>query len=145
MLGIALLWSIGLVIAAILAPFYQSQTSSISSTSGAQLSAPSVQVYTHASATLVQVNGLWVLWLVSAPLVAVVVVALVLRFRAREARPGAGVLAWTVTVLLGAFAVVGILSIGRFILPVAVLVVLACAMTPKEPAPSESGAPPGGI
>ncbi|MDA8284011.1 MAG: hypothetical protein M0Z42_12140 [Actinomycetota bacterium] len=131
LLGTAALWSVGLVIAALTAPFYSSMSASStspSSPSGASghLMTTPAQV-THASATLVQVNGFKVLAPVSLPFLAVAVVAFVLWRRRKKESPGAGWLAWTVTVLLVGVALLGMLSIGPFIVPVAVLVAVACA------------------
>jgi hypothetical protein len=133
LLTLALLWSAGLVVAALVALFYRTSysTGSVSpSSAGGFTPITSTAVYVQHSATLVQVNGLWVLVPVSLPLLAVAVVVSSLWFRAKRARPGAGVLAWIVTGLLGVLTLVGMLSIGPFILPAAVLAGAACATTP---------------
>ena len=131
LLGTAALWSVGLVVAALTAPFYSSMSAS-SSSPASPTGAPGHPMTTptqvaHASATLVHVNGFKVLAPVSLPLLAVIVVAFALRRRRKRATPGAGRLAWTVTVLLVGVALLGTLSIGPFIVPVAVLVGVACA------------------
>lgn len=115
LLAIAAVWSVGLVIAAAVAPAY---SSSSASSSGA---------VTHTSATLVQENGLRVLVPVSLPLVAVGAVTFSLRRRRKQEKPGAGALAWTVVALLGAFTILAMLSIGVFILPAVVVLAVACA------------------
>jgi hypothetical protein len=102
-----------LVILALLAPVYQSQSFSSSGT------------MTKGSATLVGVNGWGALLAVSAPLMAAVVAGCGLWRRA--GRPGAGVLAWTVTGLLGCFNVLAIATIGVFVVPVTVALFAACA------------------
>jgi hypothetical protein len=58
---------------------------------------------------------------VGLPLLATVVVSLTLGHRRRKAKSGAGPLAWTVTVLVAGAALLGMLSIGPFIVLVAVL------------------------
>ena len=90
--------------------------------------------FAHTSATLVHVNGLKVLAPVGLPLLAVIVVAFALRRRRKHEVPGAGWLAWTVTGLLVGVALLGMLSIGPFIVPVAVLFAVACARSSGGPA-----------
>lgn len=115
LLAIATLWSIGLVVAAVVAPAYSSSSASSSGSA------------THTSATLVEENGLRVLAPVSVPLLAVGAVTFSLRRRRRHEKPGAGALAWTVVALLGGFTFLAMFTIGVFILPVAGLVTAACA------------------
>jgi hypothetical protein len=112
-LAIALALGTGLVIAALLAPVYQSQSVSNSG------------VTTNGSATLVGVNGWGALLVAGVPLAAAVVAGYGLWRRA--GRPGAGVLAWTVTGLLACFTVVAIATIGLFVAPVTVALFIACA------------------
>lgn len=121
------LWSVGLVVAAVLAPIYQSTSVSSSSSPGATGGPPTspTQSYTHTSATLLQVDGLKAVAIAVLPLVATALVAFALS-RRRNATLGAGPLAWTVTWLLGIAALVGMLSIGPFIVPVAILNAVAC-------------------
>jgi uncharacterized membrane protein YhaH (DUF805 family) len=128
LLGAAALWSVGLVVAAIVAPAYTSTSVSSPSASrvAAHPTASLAQVYTHTAATLVQVNGFKALAPVGLPLLATVVVSLTLGRRRRRAKSGAGPLAWTVTVLVAGAALLGMLSIGPFIVPVAVLLGVTC-------------------
>ena len=112
-LAIALASGAGLVIAAVLAPVYQSQ--SVSSTGA----------ITNGSATLVGVNGWSVLLIAGVPLAAAVVTGYGLWHRA--GRPGAGVLAWTVTGLLACFNVVAMATIGVLVIPVTAALLAACA------------------
>ena len=112
-LAIALASGTGLVIAALLAPLYQSQSVSSSGT------------MTNGSATLVGANGWGALLVAAAPLAAAVVTGYGLWRRA--GRPGAGVLAWTVTGLLACFNVLAIATIGVFVVPVTVALFAACA------------------
>jgi hypothetical protein len=112
-LTIALASGTGLVIVALLAPVYQSQSISSSGT------------MTNGSATLVGVNGWGALLVAGAPLAAAVVTGLGLWRRA--GRPSAGILAWTVTGLLACFNVLAMATIGVFVVPVTVALFAACA------------------
>jgi hypothetical protein len=111
-LAFALAWGTGLVIAALLVPVYQSSS----------VSGPGTA--TDGSATLVGVNGWGALLVAGAPLVAAVVAGCALWWRA--GRASAGVLAWAVTGLLACFSFLAILSIGVFVLPVTLALVIAC-------------------
>lgn len=78
--------------------------------------------------SLVQVNGPKVLVPVGAPLAVVVMVTLALAVaRGRSAR-WPTVVAWLLAGLLDCLAFVGMLTVGVFLLPVAVAVTVACAM-----------------
>ena len=112
-LAIALASGTGLVILALLVPVYQSQSAS---SSGAM---------TNGSATLVGVNGWGALLAAGAPLAAAVVAGCGLWRRA--GRPGAGVPAWTVTVLLACFNVLAMATIGVFVVPLTLALFAACA------------------
>ena len=111
-LAIALACSTGLVIAALLAPVYQSQSVSSSG------------VTANGSATLVGVNGWRALLIAGVPLAAAAVAGYGLWRRA--GRPGAGVLAWTVTGLLACFNVLAMATIGVFVVPVTIALFAAC-------------------
>ncbi len=87
----------------------------------------------HASATLVQVNGFKALAPVGIPLLAVIVVAFASWYGGKHGNRAARWLAWTVTALAGCVAVVGMLSIGPFILPVPVLLGVVCARSSAGP------------
>ena len=104
-LGLAALWCLGLVAAGFLVTSY-------SSSNGPGL-------------TLIQENGLKVLAILLIPFVGVVIVALALWRRRRLEIPGVGVLVWIVFGLLILLVILGALTIGPFIAPVAVFVVLA--------------------
>jgi len=104
-LGLAALWSLGLVAAGFLVTSY-------SSSNGPGL-------------TLIQENGLHVLAILLIPFIGVVIVALALSRRRRLRKTGVGVLVWIVFGLLAMLVVLGALSIGPFVSPVAVFVVLA--------------------
>jgi hypothetical protein len=118
-LAFALVWGTALVIAALLAPVYQS--SSVSS-SGA---------VTDGSAALIGVNGWGALLAAGAPLAAALVIGYAL-WR-RTGRQGAGVLAWTVTGLLACFNFLAMLSIGVFVIPVTFALAIACGTHGPKP------------
>ena len=112
----ALAWVAGLWF--VFAPSYQglSVTSSMPGE-------PAGEVARH-TATLVEVNGLWVLWLLFIPILLSGLALLVIRFTdPGQARRKA--LLWLAALVLLAFCVVGILSIGLFYLPVALALLVA--------------------
>jgi hypothetical protein len=113
----ALVWSLGLVLAALIAPVYS--TSSTSDVNGVTLG----------SATLVQVNGAWVLLLVGIPAAMSALVILAIRARRLGARWGVP-LAWTAIALLTAEALVGLETIGLFIVPAIILLAVATRRAP---------------
>jgi hypothetical protein len=78
--------------------------------------------------SLIQVNGPKVLLPVSAPLAIVALVALGLTVARRRSARWATVVSWVLAGLLDCLALVGMLTIGVFILPVAIAVTAACAM-----------------
>jgi hypothetical protein len=121
-LATALVWGIGLIIAAFALPVYQS---SGASSSGA---------FAVGSATLVAVNGWHALIVAAAPLTAAVLIAWALLRRA--GREGAGVLAWIVAGLLIGFTLLGMLTVGVFVLPATIALVVACI---------SHGLPPRGV
>jgi uncharacterized membrane protein YhaH (DUF805 family) len=114
-LAVALVWSLGLMLAATLLPSYEG-TSETSSEG----------VNRHHSTTLVEENGSGVLLVVFAPLLATLVVALALW--ARRVRAGAGPIAWSATALLAGLTLLGMLTIGPMILPVTACLLVACAI-----------------
>ena len=118
-LAIALAWGTVLVIGAGLVPVYQSSSVMGSGT------------VTEGSATLVAVNGWGVLLVAGAPLAAAVATGFAL-WRQRG-RPGAGFLAWAVTGLLACVNLLAMLSIGVFVLPVTLALVVACCTHGRKP------------
>jgi hypothetical protein len=127
-LALALLWSAALVIAAALAPAYQSTTVTTSGT------------VTHGSATLVNENGLGVLLITGIPLFLTVLASYAL-WR-RRGRPGAGTIAWIITGSLAGFNLLAMLSIGVFILPVTACLAIACSIHQRSPHRETRGAAP---
>lgn len=134
LLWIGAAWSAALVVAALLVPAYT--TGATSSPGPLGTGSPKGPPALSTTATLVQVNGIKVLALVGLPLVVVALVAWALGRRRARGQAGAGPVAWTLTVLVGLFALAGMLTIGIFVLPVAVLLVVACArQVALRPAP----------
>jgi len=113
--GIAVLWSVGLLVGALTLPVYERVTVTANGSIGS-------------SATLVEENGGAVLAIVAIPLVVTAGVALALRSRYRKHRKGPGVVAPVLTGLVLIFCVLGMLTIGVFVLPVAIALVVACAL-----------------
>jgi hypothetical protein len=113
--GIAALWSVGLLVAALTVPVYERVTLTASGSM-------------ESSATLVDENGGWVLMVVAIPLVVVAGIALALERRRRVGRSGAGPFAWATCVVLLLFCLITGFSIGLFVLPIALTLVAACAL-----------------
>ena len=103
---LALLWSVGLLVAALVAPVY-------------------------GSATLVDENGAQVLLVVGAPAAVSAVVWLALWRRCSRGGAVSGYVAWTCVALLSAFCVVALASIGMFVAPAAILLAWAVSLTPS--------------
>jgi hypothetical protein len=103
LLGAAAAWSVGLIVAGL-----------------------------SVSPSLIQVNGGKVLVPLTMPLMVVLLISGLLWFRARRHVGGAGPLAWVLSALLDLLALAGLLTIGIFVLPVAALVAIACALTPPR-------------
>jgi hypothetical protein len=107
---LAFVWSVGLLIAALVVPAY-------------------------GSGTLVDENGTGVLLVVAVPAVVSVVVWMALWRQCSRGGRVSGYVAWGGISVLGAFCILGMLSIGIYVVPVAVLLARAAALTP-------SGSPP---
>jgi hypothetical protein len=107
-MAVALAWSAAVMVGAFVVPVYSTDGSA-----------------GPGSATLVGENGGWVAGLVSIPLVVTLFVGEAL-WKRRDAQT-AGPVAWTMTGLLIAFNLLAILSIGMFVLPVTIALVVACA------------------
>lgn len=109
----AVVWSLGLVLAALLLPTYGGQT--VSDSNGLTLT----------SATAVEVNGARALIIVTVPVVASLVVAWALYRRRSDGWRHSGRVAWAAIAILTAAALAGIASVGAFMLPAAILLALA--------------------
>jgi hypothetical protein len=96
------------------------------------------------SPTLVQENGLKVLLPTGLPLLSVVLVAGALARRRARGRWGAGPLALGATIVTGALCLLGALTVGPFVVPVAVLLAVACSLAPRRPLTGLAVTPGGG-
>ncbi len=137
-LAVAALWSIALLVGAATLPAYRSTT-----VSGTGMPGGAVRESTS-TATLIEVNGSSVLLVVGIPLAAVTVVSVLLLWRRRHRKSGAGALAWVVVGLLGGVAFLGMLTIGIFLMPAVGLLGLACATAPTAPHRAHLPPPPVG-
>jgi hypothetical protein len=117
--GAAALWSLGVLVAALIAPVYSSVGSS---SSGA---------FSQSHSTLAEENGLWVLLPMATPLLVTLILAALLHARQKRGQSGAGTFGWLITGLLGAFALISLASVGVFVVPVAVALVVACAASTR--------------
>ena len=123
----AFVWSLALIPAAFYLPVYHGERSN---STGASI---------PTSATLVHVNGTWVLIPMAVPALLALVVGIALSRRERS-RVAALVATGTVLVL-GAFNLLAILSIGIFIVPATVLLAWAVWARPAG-APARAHRPP---
>ena len=112
-LMIATAWGVALLVAGLLLPMYQTATE-----------ASSGEVV-HGTATLVGVNGPGVLAVLGVPLLVTLAVGSALW---QGARRGAVAVAWTLAGLLAAFNVLSMASIGLFVLPITIALLVACAV-----------------
>ncbi|MGA9858816.1 MAG: hypothetical protein WBQ18_13210 [Solirubrobacteraceae bacterium] len=135
MIGAAV-WSIGLLLTGLLLPVYDSSTSSADG-------------ITLTRQTLVENDGLSALVLILIPSLCCAAVAWAMLARRRDdprwSTPGA----WVAVGVVAVEAVLGILSIGAFILPVAIALALAVFVAPpwadvRRPAPRVPGDEPSG-
>ena len=111
-------WSVLLLIGAYVLPVYQGEVSTQSSNG---------RVHSRdTSATLVEMNGSGALMAVAVPLAATLLVMLALL--AQDPGQNAGPLAWTLVVLLSGFNLLAMLSIGIFLLPTTVCLLVACGL-----------------
>jgi len=115
---IAVVYSAALVVAGFLVPMYSS------------LSVSSSGEVAHGSATLVAVNGLGGAFVLAIPLLVTLAVWAALRHRAQR---GAMPVAWTLTGLLAVFNLAALMSIGLFVIPATVALVVACRKYPPRP------------
>lgn len=111
-------WGVALVPAALLLPAYQGSESSSSG------------VTTHTSATLVGVNGPWVLGIVALPAMLALVAWLGLRRRCEHGGAHGSALAWSAIAALLALSLLAAASVGPFLLPAALLLIVAARLTP---------------
>lgn len=77
------------------------------------------------SQTLVQANGGKVIFIVAVPLVGAILAIWTIAARLRHARSGVSIFTWLVVGVVGAFAMLGMLTIGPFVAPVPVCLLVA--------------------
>jgi hypothetical protein len=116
-LAAAALVSLALLVLALVVPVYATESQSATVDGG-----PAEVV--RGTATLVSVNGYGALVVVAVPLVVTLLVGLLLR---RGSTIVEYVAAWAITLLYGGLCVLALLSIGMFLAPVALALVVACA------------------
>jgi hypothetical protein len=122
----ALVWSLGLVLAALLVPAYDGTTSGVE---GLGLT----------RRTLVEVHGARALILVTIPVIVSIVVALAMYSAHRDRPRWSAPVAWLAIGLLAAETVLGIVTIGAFIAPVVILLALGFRLAPGR---ARAGNPP---
>jgi len=114
----AVLWSAALVVGAFTVPVY----------SGGSVGYDGA--VTSTSDTLVAANGVWAAGLVAIGLLVAAIVWWALHRTCTRRGTRARALAWTLTGLLLAFSLVTGFTIGAFLLPAALALAAACALTP---------------
>ncbi len=112
-LMIAVGWGVALMVVAFTTPLYRGEGTD--STGALQ----------NTSATLVEVNGAYGALIAAMPLILSLATTLALWLRGQR---HAGPMAWALTLLCAAFSLVTITTVGVFALPVAGLLIYACAM-----------------
>lgn len=124
----ALAWCLVLLVGGFTFPVYG--TSSSSASIDASGSATSTEV--TSTATLVQVNGVTAAVVLGIPLVATLLVWALLHWRSRAA-------AWVVTAVLGVLTILALMSVGLFVLPVTIALVVACSSASSPAARTVGG------
>lgn len=122
-----LVWSVGLVLAALLLGSYTGQT--VSGDTGVTLT----------TRTFVQVNGPGSLVLVAIPLVACLSAGAALWHRHDRQPAWSGPVAWVAVTVVTIEAALGIATIGLFLIPVVVLLALSVRLVPGPAAPPAPG------
>lgn len=115
---VALVWSVGLILAGLFVPVYGSDVSS--PTNGLTLT----------SSTLLADKGVGAMVLVTIPALVSVIVLVAIRRRRQDRVAAAGRVAWVAISALTLESLLGILSIGAFMVPVAILLALAVRLAP---------------
>jgi uncharacterized membrane protein YhaH (DUF805 family) len=115
----ALVWSIGLMIAAVVIPAYGTETSS------------QANGVTLMSSTLLQDKGAGALVLVTIPALVSLIVLIAIRARRGHDAAWSGRVAWTAIGAVTVESILGIATIGAFMLPVAILLTLSVRLVPS--------------
>jgi hypothetical protein len=97
---------------------------------GTEETSTSAGLAERSSTTLVETNGSWVLFLIAVPAVLGLIAWIGLHRKCSGRGSRDAKLAWLPIGLLLAFSVVGGFSVGLFILPAALVLTLAGALTP---------------
>jgi hypothetical protein len=118
----ALVWSAGLLLAAMLVGAYKGQT--VSTDAGLTLT----------TRTFVQVHGAGALALVVVPVAACLAVAVALWQRRHRQAAWAGPVAWAVVAVVAVEAGLAITSFGVLLIPVALLLAAGLRLVPAAPA-----------
>jgi hypothetical protein len=118
---VAAAWSLVLIPLAFVVPAYE----------GESVSSGGAVVHTHA--TLVAVNGIWVVGLLCVPAALSLVAWLALRRRCSRGGRRATVVAWAAALAFVLLCLAGAASLGLAFLPAAALLVAAAATAPAAP------------
>lgn len=122
----AVAWSAALVAVACLAPVYSGESDTSRCTAGGGCASPTA----HMTATIVQMNGDVVLVIIAVLAGIAALGRLGLhRCCARETRAGL-VVGWTAAIAITGFSLISF-GMGTLTLPMAVLMIVAAAMTPR--------------
>lgn len=124
--AVAVAWGVVLLVGAFVVPVYRGTSTSVPCPG-----CPPVE--TTESRTLVEVNGLGVLVPVAAPLFAALTVGTLLLLRGATGSTMASLGAWLAILVLGVFAAIAMFSIGRYVVPSVLLLVLAALFAPRAP------------
>jgi hypothetical protein len=114
---VALVWSLGLVLAALLVPAYDANSSSS-------------EGLTLTTRTLVQVHGARALILVAIPVIVSIAVGVALYAKHRAGPRWSARVAWIAIGLLTAETLLGILTVGAFMAPVVILLAVSVRLVP---------------
>lgn len=88
----------------------------------------------HTTSTLVEENGLAVVIPLAVPVLLTVLVCVALHLKCSRGQSCGDRIAWAAIAALIVFSLLTALSVGPFVLPVAVLLAAAAALTPLRPA-----------
>ena len=117
LMAVAFIWSAGVLLAALLVPVYNGSTSSPDGVTLTRL-------------TLVQDNGVTALLVVLIPVMACAFVAWAMIARRRDDARWSTPAAWTAVGVVVVVALLGILSVGAFFIPVAAALAVAVRIAP---------------
>ncbi|HEY5431374.1 MAG TPA: hypothetical protein VIK04_19825 [Solirubrobacteraceae bacterium] len=123
---VAFVWSVGLIVTGLFIPTYPSDTAS------------PVTGVTLTSSTLLQSKGAWAMVLVTLPAIGAVAVLVLLRARRYDGGEWRLRVAWAMVTAVTLESLLGILSVGAYMLPVPVLLALSLRLVSAEGV----GAPP---